>query len=235
MQGVQAGGTVFYAHSFTAGSAGTVSFAVTGAASPALAGWNEQLFLDAACSGVYATGDPALTAPLGVKAGQTVCLLVKEFAPATAALGAQNRATVSATQVYSGSAAPASASMTVVDTTTVVAGGGTQLVKQVQNLTLGGNYGTANSALPGQLLQYQLTLTNNGSTGLATVIMNDTTPSFTNFVTAQCPGALPSGLTGCNVTAAPSAGGQGALQWTFNGALAAGAQVAVTYQVTVAQ
>ena len=235
MQTVQAGGTVFYPHTFTAGSAGSVSFTVTAAASPALAGWSEQLFLDAACSGVFAAGDPAITAPIGVTAGQAVCVLVKEFAPATAPTGAQNRATVSATLVYSGGAAPANGVMTLADTTTVVVGGGTPLVKQVQNLTLGGAYGTSNSALPGQTLQYQLTFTNDGSVPLGTVVVDDSTPAFTSFVKAQCPGALPTGLTACSVTTAPPAGGQGALQWTFSGSLAAGAQVTVTYQVTVAQ
>jgi uncharacterized repeat protein (TIGR01451 family) len=125
--------------------------------------------------------------------------------------------------------------MTLVDTTTVVAGGGTQLVKQVQNLTLGGAYGTTNSALPGQALQYQLTLTNNGSTPLGAVVVDDATPAFTNFVKAQCPATLPTGLTGCSVAMAPAVGGQGALQWTFAGTLAPGAQVAVSYQVSVAQ
>jgi uncharacterized repeat protein (TIGR01451 family) len=125
--------------------------------------------------------------------------------------------------------------MPLVDTTTVVAGGGTQLVKQVQNLTLGGAYGTSNSALPGQTLQYQLTFTNAGSTPLGTVVVDDATPAFTQFVKAQCPATLPAGLTACSVAAAPAAGGQGALQWAFTGTLAAGAQVSATYQVTVAQ
>jgi len=61
----------------------------------------------------------------------------------------------------------------------------------VQNLTLGGAYGTSNSALPGQTLQYQLTFTNDGSVPLGTVVVDDSTPAFTSFVKAQCPGRCP--------------------------------------------
>src|SRR5450631_2829849 len=136
---------------------------------------------------------------------------------------------------YSGGAAPAGSVLTVVDTTTVSGAGATQLTKQVQNLTVGGGYGTTNAALPGQGLQYQLVLTNEGSAALATVVVNDSTPAFTTFAAAACPASRPANLTACSVTVQPAVGGQGALQWTFTGTLAPGAQVSVTYQVTVAQ
>ena len=96
--------------------------------------------------------------------------------------------------------------------------------------------GTSNSALPGHLLQYQLTIANQGSSGLAAVVVNDATPAYTTFVSAACPpvASLPPGLTACGVSVQPSAGGQGGLQWTFTGTMAAGSQTAVTYQVQVA-
>jgi uncharacterized repeat protein (TIGR01451 family) len=101
--------------------------------------------------------------------------------------------------------------------------------------TLGGAYGTSNTALPGNTLQYQLTVANAGSGALAAVVVDDATPAFTTFVSAACPASLPTGLTACSVSTKPAVGGYGALQWIFTGTLAPGAQTAVTYQVLVAQ
>jgi hypothetical protein len=46
---------------------------------------------------------------------------------------------------------------------------------------------------------------------------------------------LPAGVTACAITTQPAAGAPGSLQWTFAGTLAAGAQLAVTYQVKLSQ
>ena len=45
--------------------------------------------------------------------------------------------------------------------------------------------------------------------------------------------SLGSGLGGCAVTTAPSAGAAGAVHWTLSGALAPGGTGSVTYQVRV--
>jgi uncharacterized repeat protein (TIGR01451 family) len=232
-QSAQPGSTLFYPHALVAGSAGQVSFATTAASSPTLSGWSESLLLDTACSGTFASGDTTITAAIAVTAGQRLCILVKEFVPAGAPWNAQNKVTVSATTVYSGSAAPATQVATVIDTTTVTVAA-TQLTKQVENVTQSGSYGTSNTALPGNTLQYQLTIVNQGSAALSTVVISDSTPAYTTFLSGACPGTLPSALTGCTLSA-PSAGATGALQWTFSGALAPGTQTTVTYQVTVTQ
>ena len=235
LQSAQPGTTIYYPHAFTAGSAGQVTFSASDVATPATSGWTEVLYADTACSGVFAAGDAALTGAVAVTAGQRVCLLVKEFVPANAPLNADDKITLSASMAYSGSAAPAASVLTVTDTTTVTTAGAPQLTKQVQNLTLGGVYGTSNTALPGNTLQYQLTVANVGSAALAAVVVDDATPAFTTFVAAACPASLPTGLTACSVSTKPAAGASGALQWTFTGTLAPGAQTAVTYQVVVAQ
>jgi len=231
----QPGTTVYYPHTFTAGSAGQVTLSAVALASPTLAGWTQVLYLDAACSGQLAVSDTVISAPINVTANQQVCILVKQFVPAGAPAGAQNRLSVSATLAFSGSAAPAAGVLTVTDTTTVTTAAAAQLLKQVQNVTLAGAYTAANTALPGNTLQYQLSVSNQGSAPVSTVVVNDATPAFTTFISAACPGTLPSGLTGCTVTLQPAVGGSGALQWTFQGSLAAGAQTSVTYQVVIAQ
>src|SRR5439155_14150702 len=57
------------------------------------------------------------------------------------------------------------------------------------------------TARPGEVLTYTITYTNNSSDALASVIVYDSTPAFTTFVSASN-GALPQALTGGTLTAA---------------------------------
>jgi uncharacterized repeat protein (TIGR01451 family) len=234
-QSIVPGGVVFYPHRFTAGSGGQVSFALSAVANPAVTGWNQLIYLDTSCSGQYSAADTQISAPVAVTANQAICILVREFAPANAPANGSLVVTVSATLAYSGSAAPAAATLTETDRTTVSGSGRLALTKQVQNVTAGGAYATSDTALPAQTLQYQVTVENLGSTPVSSLVINDATPAFTTFVAASCPAAaaLPPGLTACSVAVQPTAGGTGALQWTFAGTLAAGGQTAVTFQVQI--
>ena len=234
-QPVRPGGVIYYPHTYVAGSAGVVAFASSASATPALSGWSEILYQDLACSGQFASTDPVLSGTLGVAAGQVVCVLVREFAPATAPANSGNRVAISAVESFAGAAAPAPLSLSVTDTTTVSASGTLLLAKQVQNLTQGGAYGTTDNARPGDVLQYQVSITNNGSDAASAVVVSDATPAFTAFVSAACPApaALPAALSSCTIATQPAVGAGGALQWTFDGSLAPGGQTAVTFQVRI--
>jgi uncharacterized repeat protein (TIGR01451 family) len=94
---------------------------------------------------------------------------------------------------------------------------------------------TSVNANPGDTLQYTLTATNNGTQALSTLFVSDSTTAFTGFVSASCPGPLPTGITACVVTVQPAVGAQGELKWTFTGSLASGAQLMVNYRVKVDQ
>jgi uncharacterized repeat protein (TIGR01451 family) len=235
VQTAQAGTVVYHPHTFTAGSVGQVSFTTTAIASGAVTGWSETLLQDPGCTGLPSASNPPLTSPIAVTAGQQICLLLKEFIPATAPVGASNVVTLTATQTYTGSQAPANAILTRTDTTTVGATGSLTLGKKVQNITLASAYGTTNNAMPGHTLQYQLTFTNLGAAPLSTVVVNDTTPAFTTFLSAACPASLPANLSACTLTTQPLVGATGNVVWTFTGTLAPGGQSQVTYQVKVAQ
>jgi uncharacterized repeat protein (TIGR01451 family) len=232
-QVAEPGAVVVYAHAFTAGSAGEVTFATSASATPTVPGWNVALYLDAACSGQITSGDRTITAPIAVAAGQQVCVLVQAFVPAGAPVNAKGIVTLGATLAYAGSAAPAASVLAVTDVTTV-ATTTTQFTKQVRDLTLGTAYATANAALPGDTLEYQLTVTNDGNTGLAAVVVSDATPAYTTFLAATCPAALPTGITACAVATQPAVGAQGGVQWVLSGVLAPGAQLVVSYEVLVA-
>ncbi|MCZ8255687.1 MAG: hypothetical protein O9327_08495, partial [Polaromonas sp.] len=237
-QTAQPGTVVFYAHTYKAGTGGSVTFSIAGTATPASPAWNQVLYQGQpnTCNAVLNGTEPQVTTSFTVTAGQTLCLIVKQFVPAGAGQGAQNSVTLSAAFTYTGSA-PALAVSTLVatDITTVGQAGDLSLAKLVSNVTQVIPAATSVSANPGDTLQYTLTATNNGTLPLSTLFVNDSTPAFTGFVSTACPGALPAGITACTVTTQPAVGAQGALKWTFTGSLASGAQLVVTYRVKVDQ
>lgn len=230
------GTVVFYAHTFYAGSGGQVTFALSNAAIPSSLPWTQVLYRDSNCSGALNAAEPQVIASLTTTAGQTICLIVKQFVPAGATFGAQNTTTLSAVLSYT-SASPAlsSAPLTVIDVTTVGDVDALTLNKRVSNITQGGPVGITVSAKPGDTLQYTLTAVNNGGTALSTLLINDATPAFTTYLSAACPVILPAVITACTVSVQPAVGAPGNVQWTFNGALAASGQLAVTYQVKLNQ
>jgi uncharacterized repeat protein (TIGR01451 family) len=232
----QPGTTVFYPHTFTAASGGQVTFTTSAVATPAVAGWAETLYRDSNCNGQLDSGEAQITGPITVTASQQVCVIVKEFVPGGAPINAQNVVTLKALTSYTNANPALTASVLSTDTTTVIQQGALTLSKQVNNVTQAGTSGTSNNAVPGNVLQYQLTLFNAGSKPLTQVVVNDATPAYTTFNSASCPtAALPTGLTACAVSTQPAVGGQGAIVWTFTGSLNPGAQTVVAYQVTVSQ
>jgi uncharacterized repeat protein (TIGR01451 family) len=234
-QTLQPGTTYFYPHSYTAGSTGLVTFSVNSAAAPPLVGWNEVLYLDTNCSGLLSGATVPLSGPVNVVAGQKICVLVKEFVPAAAPMNAQNVITLSANFVYIGSSAPLPNLQKRVDLTIVGAKGGQlQVLKQVRNVTLSLPFSTNNAAQPGHTLQYQVSLSNVGSGPLSNLTVDDSTPAYTNFVSAACPITLPAGLTSCSVTVLPLVGGLGSIQWTFTGTLNPGSTTSVSFTVILA-
>jgi uncharacterized repeat protein (TIGR01451 family) len=235
-QTAQPGTVVFYAHTYKAGTGGQVTFSMANTATPASPAWNQVLYQDGDCNAALEASETQVTTALTVTAGQTVCLIIKQFVPAGAGQGAQNSITLSAAFTYT-NAAPALAVSTLLatDITTVGQAGDLSLAKLVSNVTQALPAATSVNANPGDTLQYTLTATNNGTQPLSTLFVSDSTAAFTGFVSATCPGSLPAGITACTVTTQPAVNAQGALKWTFTGSLASGAQLVVTYRVKVDQ
>ena len=232
-QTAQPGTAVFYAHAFYAASAGQVTFSLASVSVPAAPAWSQVLYQDTGCSGTLNPASSPITAPVNLTAGQTLCVIAKQFVPAGAALGAQNTLTLGAAFSYTGASPALARSLSATDVTTVEEPGALALSKRVSNLTTGGTAGLTASARPGETLQYTLTAVNNGSEPLTLLVVNDATPAFTTFFSAACPATLSGGLTGCSLSQLPAVGATGNVQWTFNGALAPSAQLSVSYQVKV--
>lgn len=227
------GSTAFHPHTFTVGTAGTVSFSTTNVTTPVLTGWSQFIYGDLNCNGLLdgAEGSSLLTGSVPVVAGSTICIIVKENAPPNAPFNAQDQITVTATFTYvpplivaPAPPPPLTAVATRTDITTIgnATNAGLVLLKTVDKVT----------ALPGDNLVYVITYSNNSSGSLSNIVINDATPTFTTFVSTSC-ATLGAGLTGCSVTTQPAAGATGSVRWTLTGTLSSVGTGTVTYTVQI--
>jgi uncharacterized repeat protein (TIGR01451 family) len=214
------GETVFYAHTFTPGSGGNVTFSASSSA-----GWTQTVLRDSNCNGVLDAGELALTGPITVTAGTPVCVVLRINVPGGTAVGLQNVSTLQAQMAFANASPALAVTLANDDLTTVgsTGSGGLLLVKSQDNAT----------PLPGASITYVITYTNQGSTPLSTIRINDTTPAYTRFVNASCLPPLAAALTSCSVSVSPAAGATGAVEWTLAGSLLPSASGQVTFTVQV--
>lgn len=241
--GIQ-GTNVNYPHTFTAQTAGSVSFSVVGSvATPVIAGWSEKIYADAGCSGTLQPSAVLLFPPglaTSVSAAEKVCIILQEFVPLATSDGYTNTATVQASFIYSNAGPALTASYTLKDTTTLSADT-LDLRKEVRNVTSGGGFGVSNLAKSGETLEYRITYSNNSTESLTNVVISDATPAFTTFVDATdgdtpasmlvCTKTTPAGTASCATSQA--SGGTGAITFAFTGSLPPSTSAAVLFQVRV--
>jgi uncharacterized repeat protein (TIGR01451 family) len=205
------GTTLFYAHIFTPGTAGQVTFTLASTASPANVSFSRVLYQDTNCSRtINPASDPVITGPITTVAGTNLCIIMKVTIPPGTPLNSTDNTAITAAFTYTNATPALVASYTVRDLTTVGAAtnAGLRLDKAVDKA----------AALPGATLTYTVTFTNDSTAALSNLKINDTTPAFTTFVSAACGSPLPNSLTACTITT-PTAGQSGAIQWTFTGTL----------------
>jgi uncharacterized repeat protein (TIGR01451 family) len=219
------GTTLYYAHTFVANSKGTLSLSTTSVQNPLVAGWTATIYRDSNSNGKIDAGEPAITAPVAVNTGDTVAVIVKVFIPANAPLGAKDQTTLSANFAYTGASPALNASLSRQDKTTV--GNPT-----TSDLTLTKTVDKP-AAAPGETITYTVTYTNNSTDVLRDVIIYDSTPAFTTFVSGSN-GPLPADLTAVAFSS-PAVGGTGAMRWTFTGTLRPGGTSTVTFRVKLDQ
>ena len=216
--------TLFYAHTFSPGTAGQVTFTIASASSPSNVLFSHVLYQDLTCSGVIAAIDPVISGPVTTVAGTNLCILMKVTVPSGAPMNSSDAAVLTASFSYTNANPALNATYTVKDLTTVgtPTTAGLRLEKAVDKTT----------ALPGANLTYTLTFTNDSSGAISNIVINDATPAYTVFVSAACGAPLPLSLTGCSVTA-PAAGQTGNIQWTFTGTLNPSQTGTVTFVVKI--
>ncbi len=226
------GTTVTYPHVYIAATAGQVTFSSLSVSSPAGLPWSQVLYRDVGCDGaVNSPTDTSVSGAISVVEGDRVCVVLQQFVPANAPLGSSNVVTLQAFFAYSNASPALSATASRQDITTV-SDVALQLLKEVRNVTQGGIFGNSNAARPGEVLEYRLTYTNGGVASINNLVINDSTPTYTVFLSAACVTPLPTALTTCAITA-PAANAVGALRWQYTGSLVSGVSGVVTYQVRV--
>jgi len=219
------GSFVLHPHTFIAQSAGQLSFSLSTVAAPNINGWTPIIYLDGNCNGQLDSGEAPITAALAASFGQQVCILIKDTIPLLAPFNAQHQITVTASFDYSFAnpslfQAGTRVALTIVGNATTA---GLTLTKAVDK----------DVALPGETITYTLTYANQSSEALNNIVIFDSTPAFTSFLSAGA-GPLPGNLAAVTI-AHPTIGGSGPIQWTFNGTLASGQTGTLTFTVTVAQ
>ena len=216
--------TLFYAHIFSPGTAGQITFTIASTSSPSNVLFSHILYQDTSCSGVIAASDPVISGPVTTVAGTNLCILMKVTVPSGAPLNSSDAAVLTASFSYTNANPALTATYTVKDLTTVgtPTTAGLRLEKAVDKAT----------ALPGANLTYTLTFTNDSSGAISNIVINDATPAYTVFVSAACGAPLPASLTACSVTA-PAAGQTGNIQWTFTGTLNPSQTGTVTFVVKI--
>ena len=212
------GSSVFYPHVFTAQTAGSVSFATSQLPSPNNAAWSVVAFRDSNNNGQLDGGDAQITGPVAVAAGTPITIFLQNFIPPTAANGAQDRLTVTAT--FTPTSGPTQ-TLSLSDLTTVAANQGLVLSKTVDKAT----------AKSGDVLLYTITYRNTGADALTNLVVSDATPAYTRFVSAA-EGTRATGLTGVTI-ATPGVNNKGAVKWTFAGSLNPGQSGTVVFRVQV--
>lgn len=226
------GQTVTYAHIYTAGSAGSVTFSTASTSTPANAPWSATVFVDANCNSKLDAGETAPSAAMAVTAGQQVCLINRVFTPAGLSAGAQDSTVVRATQSWSTPTLSATTQSQVLQNTdtTTVSSVGLNLIKEVRKLAscpataaaseaIGTAYGSVSSAKPGDALEYRLRYSNNASSPINSVKLYDAVPAYTLFKSAYCLTTPTQGITGCTVTQQPATNAiTGSVAWSLTDA-----------------
>jgi uncharacterized repeat protein (TIGR01451 family)/fimbrial isopeptide formation D2 family protein len=212
------GNVLFYPHQFDAGSAGTVVFSAVSANT-----WPTIVYRDVNCNGVIDATDPVLGSAT-VVANERICLINKVTIPAGTALGLQDSVTLQAVFTYTNASPALTATLQVIDSTTVGAGSaGLVLTKTTDKAT----------ALPGDTITYTVGYHNNSNAPINTIVINDATPAFTTLVSAVCTLPLPTAITACAAVTSPAPAGGSSIKWTLTGVLNPASTGQVVFAVKV--
>ena len=223
-----AGTHVLYAHTFTAGTGGSLSLSTSDTSTPAVSGWSTLLYTDSGCTGTRQANASLISSAVTVVQGEVYCFISQVSIPAAAVNGNSNATEITASLSFSNATPSLSASYMNTDTTTA-GSSALSLLKEVRNVTTGGSFGTTNKAKSGDILEYRITYTNNGASPMTQVVISDSTPSYTTFQSASA-GTTPTALGNCTKITPQSAtavscgstqatGGTGGIQWEFDGSL----------------
>jgi len=202
---VAPGGTVVYPHTLTntgTQSCGAYTLTATVPAADAALGWTTAIYIDVNGDGQIDANDTLVTGPIASLpvGGPPQKLLVRVFAPGGASAGATDTTTVTATFAAGASSCGAPSA---IDISTVITGQIRVLKTQAADANCdgvieGAYAATPLSMKPGQCIVYRVVATNEGTSSVTNIAINDAVPPYTTLSATQPAGALctSSGVTG---------------------------------------
>jgi len=230
---VTPGTTLVYPHRFIASTFGELDVVINPATTPVNPGWGTSLYRDANCNEQIDSADVVWSAPIAMGKDEQLCLLVLEVVPSNASNGMIGITLVNArfsVADESGTGHGVEIDLVNQDVTTVVrvGAGRLELEKTVRNITLGGVELLANTALPGNILEYRIDYHNAGDGPLTELSIDDAAPAFTQVLVAS----VACVNTPASLSCTPALSGA-SVSWEFLGTLLAGQQGTVSYQVVI--
>lgn len=175
--------TVYYAHSFTPGSGGSVLFSQsTRTTTPAAPAWPAVVYYqDNNCSGTYDGGDTVLSGAINTTRGTAICILAGVAAASGAADNTTDALTTRAAFTYTNSVGPVVRNYDVTDTTTITASDLSTSTKT----WIDSNGGDQD---PNDVLQYTISIIESAGNAASGVTATDTFPAaLTNLSVVTCP------------------------------------------------
>ncbi|MEQ3626534.1 MAG: GEVED domain-containing protein [Celeribacter sp.] len=219
-------------HIYRASSSGTVSFAHVDVTEPSPGAFSTAVFHDTDCDTVP---DAPLTDPVSVIAGEEICVVSRVSSGGGVPQGSVLSYRLVATTTFTNT--PVTDEQSDIDRITVGEGGGQLvMIKTVRNETRNTAEGQSNSAAPGDVLAYRITLINPSQANATDIVIYDRTPPYTELAEPIATPVVVSPALNCAL-AAPTGnvvGYAGPLQWDCTGFHAPGDEGSVIFKVQVA-
>ncbi len=214
------GAIVYYPHTFTPGSGGSLALTVN---SRTRSTWPAVTFYrDADCSATFNAGDTPISGPITATADTPICLLTAESIASTATNGQTDVLVTRGTFTYTNSVGPVVSTFDVTDTTTVVASDLSTSTKTWVDL----NGGNPNR---GDVIRYTITLKETAGGPATGVSVTDNIPANVNSFTVV---SIPAGATNNSTGSGTGANGTGYLNITGIN-LAASSTATIVLDVTI--
>ncbi len=247
----EAKAVLYYAHTFTAMSDGTVKFTIdSDESTPNNPDWTTQLYKDSNCNGMFDGDEPELLIDIDIprETDTNYCILVKQTIPDSDSVSNNDKNVVTIKAHFNYYIIPSgpsrSSDLYVTDTTTVI----DPLTRVVLNKAV-----NKTEALPGDILLYTLTYTNNTGGDVTALKIQDAIPNYTTLDKWCCaelgaktcsdtPGDWATSTANCTVTCAygttltACASGQGSglrIQWEFTGTLSNNTEGDIKYSIKI--